>query len=139
MYMDQRILPPYTRRRVGDCLKTCVVNLTGQPYDSVPHFAMYGKKWFQVLHDWAWVIGYRTHCLIPETDDLPDLLIGTGPTSRGLRHAVLVNSQLELVHDPYPNSVGLLKIDQLVTIEKINWSKKGPVGPPPAIPFYQAK
>lgn len=132
-FIDQRILRDPARNDghdvngvVGDCLKTCVVNmLRYYDYDEVPHFAHY-KDWWAAMRRWARSEGFDFGFGCPPYSVLKhftsaDLLIASGPSPRGdYWHAILVDGNLEMVHDPHPSRTGILSVEDLIfTIPKM--------------------
>ena len=105
----------------GDCWRTCIAGLTGQPRDDVPHFVqMYADD--KSLFWWNATVEYvEQHvdeatlvCLEPTfpvyiAPSPWPVVIATGPSPRGdLLHAVLVDATTgDLVWDPHPSRAGL--------------------------------
>lgn len=130
VWVDQRIAPEPGGGRadgrdehgvMGDCLRAAVASLCGLPYEQVPHFLQH-VSWWEFLRHWARERGFDFVCQYPRGGsirwalaggDIPDgctgLFIGLGPSARfeGMRHAVLVDEDLVLVHDPHPARLGL--------------------------------
>lgn len=100
----------------GDCLRACVVNMTGLSYDEVPHFANEEDWWLSLLtfayqHDAeiSYVDVSRWH-YYPKPN--AEMYIAIGPSPRGeYTHAILVDKDLNLVHDPYPGGKGVGEIN----------------------------
>jgi hypothetical protein len=125
IHADPRRRPPGAHDGIpGDCLRACVASLLDVPYDTVPHFHLYAS-WWETLRRWT-----REHhggdfapltpvdgTVRPMLAELvgDELLIGTGPSPRGAdrRHAVLVDVDLALVHDPHPSDAGVLTVDEV--------------------------
>lgn len=120
--MKQRILR-HGIDGIGDCFKTCVVNILNLPYEDVPHFAEFEEKWWDETQLWAMENGYRARAFLPNNDlVIPDrlLVIGTGKSPRGnYNHSVIMNSKLELVFDPHPSNVGIESLIDVIVIEKV--------------------
>lgn len=129
-YIDQRILACPKRNDghdatgvFGDCLKTNVVNLfQGRyGYDELPHFVQY-LDWWGAMRRWARSEGFDFNWSFPRktfTKKLnPDhLLIASGPSPRGsFWHCILVDGNLDMVHDPHPSRDGILSIGDLIFI-----------------------
>ncbi len=109
----------------GDCLRTALAILTGQPYDQVPHAALYGKSWLDVLRRWARTLDGDLAYLATHggsiryafADGRPParlIAIGPSPRSASATHAVVANGDLELVHDPHPSRAGLPRVDDVL-------------------------
>jgi len=101
--------------RPGDCWKACVASLLDvQDYDSVPHFVALEDWWGEtVKYVWAEtgksLRKWRDPAFIPEG---LDYFIGTGPSPRGdFYHAVIVDRDGNLVHDPHPSRLGILAVE----------------------------
>lgn len=126
--VTQRILADPTRGdghdadgNPGDCLRACVASLLGEPYDTVPHFARH-HSWWDYMRRWARARGGDFACLDATNvrDSLINtppgmLIIGSGPSPRGpFRHVVIVDLDLQLVHDPHPSRAGLIHVDDVI-------------------------
>lgn len=100
----------------GDCWKACVASLLGvQDYDSVPHFVAL-DDWWGETHRYIWdttgqvLRKWRDKGYI---SDGIDLLIGVGPSPRGdFYHAVIVDREGKLIHDPHPSGMGILEVEE---------------------------
>lgn len=118
----------------GDCLRACVAALLDAPYDTVPHFGL-RRSWWEAMRRWV-----REHHnadfapLVPVDGTVrpflavaPDIMVGVGGSPRrlGRRHAVLLDPDLRLVHDPHPSDAGLAYVDGVYALTAPYW-------PPPA-------
>lgn len=126
-FIDQRITADPARGDghnsagiFGDCLKTSVVNLLqNYDYDMVPHFVQY-VDWWGTMRRWArregFDFGYgQPSSAILEHFTSDDLLIASGPSPRGVFwHCILVDGNLDMVHDPHPSRAGILSIEDLI-------------------------
>jgi hypothetical protein len=109
----------------GDCLRTATASMLDLPVDAVPHFALY-REWWTAMRRWARSRGDDFTCLVPVDGavhqflDGPGLLLASGPSPRGpFWHTVVVDEQLDLVHDPHPSRVGLTAVeDVLVYVDR---------------------
>jgi hypothetical protein len=86
-----------------------------EDYDSVPHFVELDDWWGLTCS----FVRERTGKSVawwdnPESIPLGiDLLIGSGPSPRGnFWHAVIVDRQGNLVHDPHPSRAGVLEVKE---------------------------
>ena len=99
----------------GDCWKACIATLLGvTDYDSVPHFVAH-EDWWGETHSYVWtqtgkvLQKWRDPKFIPEG---LEFFIGTGPSPRGdFHHAVIVDREGNLVHDPHPSGLGILSVE----------------------------
>lgn len=139
---DQRYLAErpdgHTRDGVpGDCYAACWASLLDVPLDDVPHFALFGHGWEDVLRRWLRAGGLDSMWRAPvggkvELEGTLNLQgIATGPSPRGRwTHCVVVDLlTLETLHDPHPSRAGLagppVFVDLIVA----------PYDPPPAEPI----
>jgi hypothetical protein len=120
----------------GDCLRACVASLLDLPYDTVPHFGLYVswwdtlRRWVREHHDTDFAplepVGGSVRPFLRDPDRTP--LIATGPSPRSeRRHAVLVDADLHLVHDPHPSGAGLPAVDEVYVPILPYWP--GPAAP----------
>jgi len=139
-FVKQRILADPARAdghdangNPGDCLTACVASLTGEPYEDVPHFAQH-VSWWSYMRRWARARGADFACIVPVDGSIRHVIdeaerglaIGSGPSPRGpFRHVVVVDEDLQLVHDPHPSDAGVLYVDEVLV-----WSE--PYDPAPA-------
>lgn len=127
----QRITRTATGRRYwdipGDCLRAAVASLTAVTYDEVPHFSMYPSWWWDLMRTWARQRGADFACMRPAerntrafvVDDgrWSGLAIALGPSPRGpYCHAVIVDADLVLVHDPHPAGTGVTRVDEAIIL-----------------------
>ena len=99
----------------GDCWRACIASLLEvEDYDSVPHFVAM-DEWWRETCAYVWdrtgkaLMKWRDHRFLP--DDI-ELFIGTGPSPRGaFHHAVIVDREGNLVHDPHPSGLGVLAVE----------------------------
>lgn len=122
MYHNQKILADPIRNdghdangRPGDCWKACVASLLGvEDYDSVPHFVEL-DNWWAETYQYIWKQSRKSlnHWRDPKyAPSYLQLFIGAGPSPRGpFHHAVLVDREGKLVHDPHPSRAGLLQVE----------------------------
>lgn len=117
----------------GDCLRTAVACLLGLSYEDVPHFAQY-LGWWNHMRRWARQWDRDFACVIPEDGKVrhlferegAGLLLGSGPSPRGaFWHVVLVDFDLELVHDPHPSGAGLVEVAEVIACIPPYWPPPG--------------
>lgn len=121
----------------GDCLKTAVAGMLGLMYEDVPHFALY-RSWWDTMRRYARRLGGDFACFIPvdgsmrdlyrsdiDVDATGDMFLASGPSPRGpFWHTVIVDVDLNLVHDPHPSGAGVLDVREVFA-----WV--APYDPPP--------
>lgn len=125
--MYQRIVDPGN----GDCLKAAIASLMDEDYENVPHFISFGERWWSELYSYLKLKGYRgkidLYNPVIWPDTLPEWSLArlkefegidgvfyatvcspkynpNGELS-GVTHAVLVDSDFNVVHDPNPANV----------------------------------
>ncbi len=129
-----------TDGRLGDCLRACIATVLACEYDEVPHFAEHGPSWFDNWRRWTRMFaGCDVGTLTPAHGTLRPYLpdpnpgvigIGVGPSPRAplrRRHAVVVDLDLRLLHDPHPSRAGLAAVDEVHLLVPIYWP--GPARP----------
>lgn len=107
----------------GDCMRAAVASMLGEQYEDVPHFAQH-VGWWDCMRRWARGRGGDFTCVIPEhgsirhamSDPSASLVVlGCGPSPRGpFWHTVLVDADLNLVHDPHPSGAGLVEVREVL-------------------------
>lgn len=119
--IKQRILDHGIDGQIGDCYKTCIVNILDLPYESVPHFAEFGEAWWDRTMEWANSNGYTAYCYLPEGLKLVEgtLAIGTGKSPRGdWNHCVIIDHNLNTVFDPHPDDTGIETLIDVIVLVK---------------------
>lgn len=101
--------------RPGDCWKACVASILDvKDYDSVPHFVAL-EDWWGETHRYIWETTGKSLRKWRDPNHIPDgieYFIGTGPSPRGdFYHAVIVDREGNLVHDPHPSGLGILAVE----------------------------
>jgi hypothetical protein len=140
----QTIIGKTTSDTPGNCMQAVIASLLDLKLDEVPHFLLYGNKWYETYYYFLLSKGYEDmriiynpyalgHC--GERDEffnikkLPPEYCGVGgyfyatvyspgftdpkeffedPFGAPL-HAVIVDNQFNVVHDPNPNYKGITK------------------------------
>jgi hypothetical protein len=101
----------------GDCWRTCIATVLGLHPLDVPNFVQQ-YSWMEAARLWLAPRG-MDYGVTPGAEyvlDHPEiydgrLLIATGPSPRGdWMHCVVVDHQLNLVHDPHPSGAGITSI-----------------------------
>lgn len=94
----------------GDCLRAAVASMFELDIIQVPHFLMFGKRWYSAYHSFLWFLGYELcHYDYEGKFSRKDLINGCisasvkSKTFKNDTHAVLVNSVGRVLHDPNPN------------------------------------
>lgn len=107
----------------GDCIRAAVASMLSAAYEDVPHFAQH-VGWWDCMRRWARDRGGDFACVTPERGTIRHhvegpadglVALGCGPSPRGqFWHAVLVDADLELVHDPHPSGAGLVEVVEVL-------------------------
>lgn len=123
----------------GDCMQAVVASLFEVELDTVPKFIEFGIKWYSELYKYFYDRGfdfnpfYRTECTIPfylealKHDNGIDGYFYASVQSQTFKdgtHAVIVDINLNVVHDPNPNQscIKLKPEDiQYVYVGKKDW------------------
>lgn len=124
--------------RKGDCLVCCIATITEVPYEQVPHFAEL-DDWYGEWRRWSIAtIGADVGTLVPvegrvaqflgcDPADVVAIACGPSPRRAGVRHSVVVDGNLRLLHDPHPSRAGLPRVDELYLFVPIG--KQAPPAP----------
>ncbi len=121
---------------IGDCFRACLASLFEMRIESIPNFAYTeGTKKLpsDAFQEWLDYIGYDYVYITHEDGDTVDtghLFVGTAMTGvngfyigsvpsktfLGITHAVIINKDGLVVHDPAPNHswLGLYPKDELI-------------------------
>jgi hypothetical protein len=110
----------------GDCMRAVIASLFDFDLDMVPHFIKYQSphQYFQIFWDWLHSIGWDYNgcgyphsslkaisCGVPNTpkpeDSVNGYFYGCVPsrTFDGITHAIVIDTQGLVVHDPNPNKL----------------------------------
>ena len=112
--VDQEF-PERSETMAGDCVRACVATLLGRKASKVPHFVqLCGQEWRLELGTWLRVLGYAAievpwtaeHYVFDGGFGTLCMALGNGP--RGVRHAVVWDTERGLSHDPHPSRAGLV-------------------------------
>lgn len=128
--VDQTIMQDPERGILGNCYQACLASVLGIPLDTVPHFvALHGpeqlgagpiwwaeaRRWIRREHDRDLAMfditpEHPTPCSMyaGEPADWQAFGIGSVPSPRGpFEHAVVVNLDGDVVHDPHPSRASM--------------------------------
>ena len=102
----------------GDCQRAVVASILGFEMDQVPHFRLFAHPtWWHVFYYFLLACGWEymgQHFPERSTLQLEDSIDGhfmacvpsrTYPAEMGITHAVLIDMQGLVVHDPHPNKL----------------------------------
>lgn len=114
---------PKMMRTKTDCLRACLATVADISYEATPDLSN-SKQCIESLRSWLLGIGYDV-CFIDPQDYQSrefDLLIGVGPSPRikGKDHAVVINSAMDIVHDPSPEGTPIDNISYIILIRRAN-------------------
>ncbi len=130
--VDQRLIHP----KRGDCMRCTLATILDLDYEKVPDLAGIdtdGGPWFAVM--WKFLsdngfefVGTYSNANGPlDFEDLRSrcpgvngLYMGFGPSPRfeGVTHAVVIDGQGQIVHDPHPSRAGVLALTGVDMIER---------------------
>lgn len=123
----------------GDCYRTALAGALGIVRDSVPHFvAMPSARaaWWWEVQRWANeqygrnVYGWAPDVWLEQRAAGADLtypggrpyVVVSGPSPRGpFGHSVVADLELNIVHDPHPLGMGLVRIDLVEVLLAADW------------------
>lgn len=98
----------HTEAQNGNCMAAALASLLDLDIAEVPAFEDLQETWKRTLLAWIDSLGMT----IRVQDHAPEgFAIATGPSNRGIHHAVIVNNGA-FAHDPHPSN------DFLVAIKK---------------------
>lgn len=109
-------------RAKTDCLRSCLATVLEVDYDVVPDFSAH-KNWVHELRAWLLMItGHDMIIVVPSDYQVQehDLLIGVGPSPRikNKDHAVVIDSSMDVVHDPSPEGTPISSISYIIVIRR---------------------
>jgi hypothetical protein len=116
----------------GDCLRAAVATVLQEDPANLRHYAQFASWWDAMRFDARTKFGldwsYTTPDLLETWTLRPEvLMIASGASPRGpFQHVVVVDQELEMVHDPHPSRAGVLLVDGLFILCQ-------PYAPAPAI------
>ena len=117
----KRVYQSRIEKNHGTCMQAVVASLFEMFIDDVPNFVELGDEWFWIMSKFYKDRGYRLSCFNPRTcikltkqilkvDEgingywyatVPSINLGPGVT-----HAVVIDKNMKVVHDPNPNNYG---------------------------------
>lgn len=89
----------------GNCLQAAVATILDLPLEAVPHFAQFGRRWFDALAMYASSQGRQI--VKHQSAPADQVVLAFGDSPRGVRHAV-VWQDAAMLHDPHPSHAGLV-------------------------------
>ncbi len=114
----------------GNCHQAAVASFFDLDLSQVPNFILFPEdQWWYVFYYFMWGIGYELHgTAYPNTHKLTDhqdlngFYLATVPskTFDGKTHAVVINKQGMVAHDPNPNKKWL-GINVIQSGELLHW------------------
>jgi hypothetical protein len=93
----------------GNCVQAAVASLLDLDLDAVPHFAA-SDAWLEYLVYWSALRGWMV--LRHNPGWRPRMAIASGPSPRGVQHAVVMLDG-EIVWDPHPSHDGILRVTDI--------------------------
>ena len=112
----------------GNCFAACIASLLDLPLWMVPPFEdMFGRGagvWRERAEEWLKRV-FSLELVMKarhSPEDFPEYYIASGPSSRGVQHAVIYRAG-ELVHDPHPSGEGIASVGACWFVQ--------PIGPRP--------
>lgn len=92
----------------GDCFRACVASIMNLPLEGVPHFMLFGDKWFDTFVLWIGLQGYDVR-FATDADEVPAdrFYILSGKSPRGAFNHAVVARNGAVVHDPHPDRTGV--------------------------------
>lgn len=123
----------------GTCMQAAIASLFELFLEDVPNFIELGYEWFNVMSDFYEKRGYSHCCFNPQGNieltkqvleidggingywyaSVPSINLGNGVT-----HAVIIDKNMNVVHDPNPNNYGhVYKPEDILSIDVCsdNW------------------
>jgi len=123
----------------GNCMQAVIASLFDKPLNQVPNFIEFGDQWFSKMRGYYSIYGYEPvfshdmtkYCGVSLKEiakydgGIDGYFYGSVPsqTFEDIVHAVVVDTDLNIVHDPNPNQKALnLKSDDVMNILTVgNW------------------
>ena len=122
---------------IGNCHQAIIASILELNITQVPNFILYGDDdWFKIYYSFLYAHGWQyTDVAYPEKRDLraQDSINGYFDTTvksksfPGKKHAVVMDLEGIVVHDPNPNKK-FLGVDLIETGQLLNWMMFTPVG-----------
>lgn len=135
----KRVYQSRIEKKHGTCMQAAIASLFEMFIDDVPNFIELGEEWFSAMLNFYRERGYELCCFNPngrieqtkqvlEVDggvngfwaaSVPSINLGEGVT-----HAVIIDKNLNVVHDPNPNNYGhVYSPEDIISIDvcKDNW------------------
>ena len=96
----------------GDCMRAVIASMMEIEIEQVPHFLLFGNKWFSCMYSFLRFMGYDVtyeHYDFDNPFTRRHLINGCifaivkSKSFKKTNHAVLINSVGRVIHDPNPN------------------------------------
>jgi hypothetical protein len=95
----------------GNCWQTAIASVLDLPLDDVPHFVDIdergGENWWYFTCNWLWYRGYEIQRLSRHIYTNEYYFV-SGKSPRGDFYHVVIYQNGKMVHDPHPDSTGVL-------------------------------
>ena len=135
----KRVFQSRIEKKHGTCMQAAVASLFEMFIDDVPNFIELGENWFESMFSFYQERGYSLCCFNPQRNleltkqvlefdggvngywfaSVPSINLGEGSI-----HAVIIDKEMNVVHDPNPNNFGhIYKPEDILSIDvcKDNW------------------
>lgn len=105
----------------GDCLRACLSTLLQINPNTLPNYTRI-SDYLELEEIYFNYTGFYT---VGSLDSLKDekgingLFIAYGKSSRDCLHAIIIDKQGNVFHDPHPSKEGIKKIENIYIIEKL--------------------
>ena len=122
---DQTLFYNKELNQRGDCLRACIATLLDIKPETLPHSTHFSD--YIEVEEIYW--NYTGFMCVDSLDKIQDeegidgLFMAYGESSRGCYHAVIINKQGEIVHDPHPSKEGIKDIQGIWIIEPMEKAK----------------
>ena len=133
--IDQRVISNVN----GDCFRACVASLLEVPYeDAFDLYSMIGASWMEAFFPWLKQRGFEFNGMFNVWNGKENTLtweelrnrsvgikgcfIGWGISPRytdGTTHAVIVDGNGKVIHDPHPSKQGVNPVWEVYIIDRI--------------------
>jgi len=103
-----------TSKERGDCQRASVATLFDFEIDQVPNFRLFSdEQWWSVFICFIWGIGFEVIDTVDDNTNFEQTIDGyllasvNSDYGDGYSHAVVINTEGEVVHDPLPTKPNL--------------------------------
>lgn len=114
-WITQTTFPDPANPGSGNCTEASVASILGLPLCDVPNFRANGADSYNFWRCFRMFLSERGFYAMRRDEDFgPEgvLHLASGPSARGCPHMV-VRMGPQIVHDPHPSRVGLLRVDHV--------------------------